>query len=91
MKIADDARGWFVARARAASLERQLARDRTDRSDPIGLAFDFFALVEALHGWPLPPDHVTERENEYVRTTWAMIRRNWARRPNANADRLRHG
>jgi hypothetical protein len=80
MNIAGNAREWFAARARAASIEQQLARDDRDRNDPIGLAFDFLALVEALHGWPLPLDHVTERENEQVRATWTRVRRNWARR-----------
>jgi hypothetical protein len=80
MKIAGDPRTWFAARARAAIIERQLAREGNDPSDPIGLAFDFLAIIEALHDQPLPPDRVTERENEDVRATWTRVRRNWARR-----------
>lgn len=79
MNIAGEAREWFAARARAARIEQQLASERLETSDPIGLAFDFFSLVEALHGWPLPQDPLAERENENVRATWMRMRRNWVR------------
>jgi hypothetical protein len=75
-----DPRRWWLARARAETVERQLARDRTDERNVVALALDFMTLVESMHGWPPPRDPVSDRENEIVRATWKRMRRNWAAR-----------
>jgi len=37
------------------------------------------ALTISLHGWPLPEDRVTRREDERVRESWARLRRFYGR------------
>ena len=69
---------WAEARRRADDLERRLAREAPEKPDPIGLVFELMTLVEELHGWPLPPDPLSEREDLAARERWTRIRRAWA-------------
>jgi len=69
-------RRWLAGRRAGEERERQEARRHPMPAEQaIGSAVALAELVESLHGWPVPEDEVSRRENEGVRHTWLEIRR----------------
>ena len=63
------------ARRATEEREREERRERgADREWSVRTALALIAFAGRLHGWPLPEDEVTARENEQVRENWAQVR-----------------
>jgi len=71
----EDLRRWVEDKRAAEERERQAARGGTFARDPIRAALDLIAIASRLHGWPIPPDAVRQREDELSRETWARLRK----------------
>lgn len=72
---AEDVRRWLASH-RAAE-ERELAESRRAGPDPawaIASALALVALTGRLHGWPVPEDEVTHREDMQGYEQWARLR-----------------
>jgi hypothetical protein len=71
----DDLRRWVHDRRAAAALERSAARSApTPVASAIAGALALVALSGRLHGWPIPDDPVSRREDERARASWARLR-----------------
>jgi hypothetical protein len=70
----EDVRRWIEARRAAAAFERDELRRHALVADPIGASLALTALLGRLHGFPLPPDAVTEREDLERYERWARLR-----------------
>jgi hypothetical protein len=71
----EDLRAWVASRRAAAERERQELRDKgPDPEFAIRSALDLLALTEELHGWPVPEDEVTRREDLQMWENWARVR-----------------
>jgi hypothetical protein len=72
----DDIRKWVFAQRWAE--RRQIQENRRNPISPEAALETAGALLNfaiRLHGWPLPQDRTTRRENERVRDTWVRLRR----------------
>lgn len=70
----DDLRRWVSDQRAAAERERAEARGRSFSPDAIEAALDLITLGSDLHGWPMPDDLVTRREDELARERWVRLR-----------------
>jgi hypothetical protein len=72
---AEDVRRWVAARRAAEAREREEARERGPSAPAaIASALALIALAGRLHGWPLPEDEVSRREEARARGAWARLR-----------------
>lgn len=71
----EDLRRWVEDQRAAAERERVAARDRGFSRDPIRAGLELIDLVIELHGWPIPEDPVTQREDELAWEQWVRLRR----------------
>jgi hypothetical protein len=72
---AEDLRAWVQARRAAEARERMEASRAAPSDDPVQAGLGLIALAGRLHGWPVPEDPVTAREDVEVYATWATLRR----------------
>jgi hypothetical protein len=71
----DDLRRWVHDRRAIAALERREARSAPPApGDAIAFALALVALSGRLHGWPVPDDPVSAREDDLARANWAKLR-----------------
>jgi len=71
----DDLRRWVHDRRAAAAFERSEVRSApTATTGAIAGALALVALSGRLHGWPIPDDPVSRREDELARARWARLR-----------------
>jgi hypothetical protein len=74
----EDLRAWVHAKRAAEAREREESRTTVvDATDSIRTGLALIALAARLHGWPLPEDSVTKREDAEVRERWSVLRRRW--------------
>jgi len=72
---ADDVRRWIAGHEAAAERDRMDARAEGPRPErAIRQALGLIAFAAQLHGWPLPDDVVSRREDERAYETWARLR-----------------
>lgn len=71
----DEIRRWVTARRGAAARERAEVRHAGAGADSVGAALALVALTGRLHGWPVPDDPVTAREDAAMYERWARLRR----------------
>lgn len=71
----EDLRRWVEDKRAAKARERQAARGGSFTPDAVQAALDLIAIAGRLHGWPIPPDPVKEREDELARERWARLRK----------------
>lgn len=71
----EDLRRWVEDKRAAEVRERQEARGGSFTRDPVRAALDLIAIAGRLHGWPIPPDPVRQREDELARERWNRLRR----------------
>lgn len=71
----EDLRRWVEDQRAAAERERASARQRGFSGDPIRAGLELIDLAAELHGWPIPEDPVTLREDELARERWVRLRR----------------
>lgn len=58
-----------------AVVERREARSAPrEPGDAIAFALALVALSGRLHGWPVPDDPVSMREDDLARVSWAKLR-----------------
>lgn len=76
----DEIRCW-VANRRAAALReaKETRRAPPGEDECVRRALSLIALAGRLHGWPLPEDPVSLREDRLGYERWARLRRNWSR------------
>lgn len=73
---ASEVRRWLASRQAGEEREREEARNNPMSPErAFSSALALAALAEHLHGWPIPEDAVTRRENALVRRTWRRLRR----------------
>lgn len=71
----DDLRAWVASRRAAAEREREELREKGPGPEfAIRSALALIALTERLHGWPVPEDEVTRREDLQMWENWARVR-----------------
>lgn len=69
-------RRWLAGRQAGEAREREEAwRHPMSTAQAVGAALALVDLAESLHGWPIPQDAVSQRENALVRRTWRRLRR----------------
>lgn len=71
----EDLRRWVEDQRAAAVRERAAVRAGGFSPDPIAAGLDLIDLAADLHGWPIPEDPVTRREDELARERWVRLRR----------------
>jgi hypothetical protein len=71
----EDLRRWVEDKRAAEAREREAVRGSSFARDPIRAALDLIAIAGRLHGWPIPPDPVRQREDELARERWARLRK----------------
>jgi hypothetical protein len=71
----EDLRRWVEDKRAAEAREREAARGSSFARDPIRAALDLIAIAGRLHGWPIPPDPVRQREDDLARERWARLRK----------------
>lgn len=71
----EDLRRWVEDKRAAEERERAEVRGGSFARDPVRAALDLIAIAGRLHGWPIPPDLVRQREDEVARERWARLRR----------------
>lgn len=73
-------RRWLAGRRAAEEREQQEVRwHPMSTAQAVASALSLFRLTVRLHGWPLPEDPVTRRENAEVQATWQRLRRHYGR------------
>lgn len=71
----DDLRRWMNDRRAMAVVERREARSAPpEPGTAIAFALALVALSGRLHGWPVPDDPVSAREDDLARASWAKLR-----------------
>lgn len=77
----EQARRWIASRRAGADREMdELRRAGADPRKAIRQALELIALMKELHGWPLPEDPVSQRENEAARDSWVRLKTAWVDR-----------
>lgn len=72
---------WLASRRAAAERERQEAREAgVEAEEAITAGLALIRLGGELHGWPVPEDPVTRREDEQLYATWVRLREGWRER-----------
>jgi hypothetical protein len=72
---ADDLRRWIRDRQAGEERERKEARSTPNSpEEAIASALALVALFGRLHGWPIPDDPVSVREDALARTRWSKLR-----------------
>lgn len=73
---AEDVRRWLGGRRAAAERERREAATAPLPGEAgIARALALIALAGRLHGWPLPEDERSRREDRQAYDAWARLRR----------------
>jgi len=68
-------RRWVASRRAAEEREREELRAQgPDPAFAIRSALALADLAESLHGWPVPEDEVSRREDEQARDDWMRVR-----------------
>jgi hypothetical protein len=76
----NEMRRWLAGRRAAEEREKQQLREHPlTTAQSVASALSLFRLTVRLHGWPLPEDPVTRRENAEVGATWQRLRRHYAK------------
>jgi hypothetical protein len=71
----EDLLRWVESRRAAEQREKLEARQAgPDTSGAIRSALALVALTRHLHGWPVPEDPVTLRQDAQVRRQWDRVR-----------------
>jgi hypothetical protein len=72
---AEDLRRWVENQRAAEARVREEQRRRGPRpQEAIAGALDLTAVAARLHGWPLPEDDVSRREDERLYDCWHRLR-----------------
>ncbi len=72
---AEDVKRWVAGRQAAAAREREEARSSAaSPSSAMAVALALIALAGRLHGWPLPEDEATRRDDLRAYQAWARLR-----------------
>ncbi len=75
-----DLRRWVLARRAAAAEEARLAvLERPSTAEAFERGLDLIALATDLHGWPLPEDPPSARQDDLAYARWARLRGRAAR------------
>jgi hypothetical protein len=76
----NEMRRWLAGRRAAEDREKQQLRENPlTTAQSVASALSLFRLMVRLHGWPLPEDPVTRRENAEVNATWQRLRRHYGK------------
>lgn len=76
----EDLRRWVASRRAAEEREKEELRRIGPRpEEAIRGALGLVDLAGYLHGWPLPEDPVTVREDAEVREIWARVRAHYGK------------
>ena len=79
--IASDIRRWVAAHRAAEERERAEMRAAGPRpAEAIARALGLIAMAGRLHGWPVPEDDVSRREDALMYERWASLRATLMRR-----------
>jgi hypothetical protein len=71
----DELRRWVASRRAVEEREREEQRSNGPNSElSFRHALALVALTGRLHGWPVPEDEVTRREDEKARDSWSRVR-----------------
>lgn len=71
----EDLLRWVESRRAAEQREKLEARQAgPDTSGAIRSALALVALTKSLHGWPVPEDPVTLRQDAHARDQWGRVR-----------------
>jgi hypothetical protein len=71
----DELRRWVASRRAAQAREWEEQRSKGPDSEfAFRSALALVALTGRLHGWPVPEDDVTRREDEKARDSWSRVR-----------------
>jgi hypothetical protein len=65
---------WVAGRQAAAAREREEARSSASPRSAMAVALAAIALAGRLHGWPLPEDEATRRDDLRAYQAWARLR-----------------
>jgi hypothetical protein len=73
---AEELRRWVAARQAGARREAELAADeRPSPAEAFERALALIELSAEMHGWPLPEDPTSLREDHLAYERWARLRR----------------
>jgi Flp pilus assembly protein TadD len=72
---ASNLRRWVEDRRAVAARERAEARSTAPADSSIAQALALVALYGRLHGWPVPEDAISRREDAQAYDRWYMLKR----------------
>lgn len=73
-------RRWLAGRQAGEAREREEAwRHPMSTAQAVASALSLVRLTVRLHGWPVPEDAVSRRENAEVEATWHRLRAHYAK------------
>jgi hypothetical protein len=76
----NDLRRWLADRQATGAREQQESRDHPlSTAEVVAASMSLLRLTIKLHGWPLPEDPVSTRENAEVQATWDRLRRHYGK------------
>jgi hypothetical protein len=57
-----------------AARDRSQSSSRIEAASSVRMALDLIDIARTLHGWPIPADAVSRREDELRRHYWSRVR-----------------
>lgn len=75
---AEDLRRWVAdQRAAEARIRAEQREQGPQPQEAIASALSLIAIAGSLHGWPMPEDAVSRREDEEMYERWHRLRLRW--------------